>query len=305
MSDYPTEVQIRLRCPCNLDCWYCVANHKQEDTIFYDLDWLKNFYSQVESDRINTSFECGASEPTLHPQIRDILDIAFSYGNVSIPTNNTTDCSLWVPDIRGRHFLVRCALHPYHEKNILSFLSGMVELRDLGAVPVCVYCATPDRLSGIGSVRSVFEDKGLKFMAMPFSGKWEGKVYPQDYTQEESEILFDRKNWYDRLKPYMFIRDFYGIPCLAGKNLFYIEPGIVKRCLYDHKTVKTFNKALKCSVHYCGCGLYLEELNTWMRPSLDDTEEVFFIKMRQKYFDLMTDNGKLNIDKIKEVYGLK
>jgi len=287
------HIHLRIRCRCNLKCWYCVANNSRESIEEYDLNWLDGVYQRIKSDNIITNLECGASEPSMHPQIKDILKIAIKHGKVSIPTNNTRDFEDWVPQPYEK-VLLRCALHPYNEENLEKFITRIKQAQENGIDTACVFCAVPNAIEKGLQYKELFVSHKIKFSFMPFNGSWNGYSYPQSYTGEQRR-LFKQGGWYEMLKPYMFIRDFSGIPCLAGKNLLYVYPGHIRRCLYDTTPIDSFDKVLPCKVHYCGCGLFLKALNTWMSEEGD---------MRKKYFDLMFKYGKLDIEKIKEVYKL-
>lgn len=302
MSNLPVQIHLKIRCQCNLNCWYCVAKNTIDDTIIYNFEWLRNTYQKIISNNIKSSFECGGSEPTLHPQIKRILDIVSDFGSVSIPTNNTIDPDNWLPVNKAEKFFVRCALHPYNEEKFSKFKYKILKMKSLGAKVACIFVATPNRLKLIKYYYDIFNKIGILFKPIPFDGIWNDKKYPQSYTENEKDLIFKRqKNWYERLKPYMFIRNFKGIPCLAGKNLLYISPNNVKRCLYDRTPLYSYDKIRPCNSNYCGCGLFLKELNTWMKPNNNEDNESFFISMKKRYFDLMIKYNKLDKDKAQKI----
>jgi MoaA/NifB/PqqE/SkfB family radical SAM enzyme len=265
ISSIMTEIILGIRCECNYHCSYCIGINNKESTLLFNLDNLRGMYDTIEGSTI-TSIECGASEPTLHPQIKDILKIAMEHGAVSIPTNNSLAPSKWIPNVVDVKMLVRAALHPTGEKNINDFLVRLCEMRALGAEANVVFVAHPKRLNKIQYYTGWFGDAGFKVDIQPYQGRYKDKVYPEGYTEEEKQMCGWVRStyWYNRLIPDMTIRDFYSIPCIAGWKSVYIDYlGNINRCYYDAtKLRKPITYPARCGVHCCGCGLLLEELNT-------------------------------------------
>jgi len=295
------NIQVKVRCGCNYKCWYCVAKHQIEKTEEFNLDQMEVFLNDLSDKDASFSFECGASEPALHPQIKDLIKLLLKYGEVSIPTNNSIDPDLWLPEGDCGRLKLRCALHPENEKTIDDFVLRMLHIKSKGARVSCIFCASPDRLYKIKEYSKFFEEKQIPFTVIPLVGEFGGKVYPQAYTQEDQKLIFgikreEDRDWYQKIKPLIPTRDFYDIPCFAGFSLFYIDSKEIFKCLYDRKPLeKPFKGATPCRVHDCGCGFFLEEFSKddiKICPSEDFEEE--FEKIVKRYFDLMKKYGKLD-----------
>jgi len=309
-----TAVDLAMRGPCNYSCYYCVARNISEKVRLHSLGRLREIYDGLGSFTV-TSLECGGSEPTIHPQIRDILKICTEYGIVSIPINNSIPPEKWLPRTHLERMLVRAALHPRGERELDLFLERVLCIRDAGATVSVVFVAHPERLEKIEKYRNYFTDHQISLETAPFQGYWRGKKYPDGYTQEERSILgLDKEGawWYHRLALDMVVRDFCGIPCLAGfRSLFIGSDDRISRCLDDPKVLeRPFDKAMPCTVKHCGCGLLLEELNTWSDsvwnnwrnladigpPSIPDPYENSESRYQEKkrvYWSLMKRYGKL------------
>lgn len=295
-----TNIHIKVRCGCNFKCWYCVGKNKVEKVEEFNLDHIKEFLESIDEKNFYFSLECGASEPSLHPQIKELIQLLTKFGVVSIPTNNSIHPDKWLSGCAYNQLNVRCALHPENEANLDRFIQYIMFMKSKNAKVSCVFCASPDRLNKFRSFSDLFKDKQISFSVVPFIGEFNKKIYPQAYTQEEQKLLFGIKNeksndWYQRLKPLVTTRDFYGIPCLAGFRLFYIDSKKIFRCLYDKIPIeRPFKKAVPCRVHNCGCGFFLEEFNQGdikISPSEDFEKE--FEKIINRYFNLMKKYGKL------------
>lgn len=264
-----TEVTVAIRGPCNYSCSYCVAKNSQERTSEYSLPRLEGIYSQL-GDFVVTTMECGGSEPTIHPQIRAILEMALEHGPVSIPTNNSVPPERWLPRNKPQNMLVRAALHPQGEKRLDAFLRHLLQLREIGADIRVILVGHPDRLDAVERYRDYFGKRNIPVQVVAFQGGWNGRPYPQSYTSEEIRGLglgVDAP-LFSRLSVETTIRDFSAIPCLAGYRSIYIgTDGELYRCLYDKVALNMpLKKAAPCRVNNCGCGLYLEELSVLGDP---------------------------------------
>jgi len=311
-TGFGTEVILAIRCPCNYSCYYCVAgNAPVERTSTFAFPKLEDAYSRLKP-LVVTSLECGRGEPALHPQIQDILETCTRHGMVSVPTNNSISPSKWMPRTHPERLLVRAALHPSGEENLNLFLQHLLDMRDLSAHARVEFVAHPGRVKRIEYYRDFFSQHGFEMVVTPFIGNYLGKEYPGSYSSEERSAMgLDEKGWYGQLVPDLVVRDFAGIPCLAGFRSIYIAPdGGMRRCLYDSTILaKPYGRAVPCSVKHCGCGLLLEELNTvddatfwnfWRRlaglellhSETSLTPEQVYQQKRAKYWELMQRYGK-------------
>lgn len=308
------EIVFAIRGLCNYHCHYCVGHHTKTEVAHYDTEKLKRFYESLDAFTV-TSFECAYGEPTIHPQIREILEIITNKGMASLPSNNSIDPRLWLPEKNLSRIYLRAALHPQGETDITGFFSRLHTIKELGAKAFAIFVVHPTRMAKLRKYREIAANYGLTLSAVPFQGKYEGKLYPYTYTEEELHELGlgqDQKRawWYHRLVPEMNIRDFSGIPCNAGYSSILIDENQkIRRCLYDTVPLdKALNGAAPCSVEKCGCGLLLEELsmqdiffwNYWRQQAgletindeQNDTQDVLYERNSAKYWELMERYGK-------------
>jgi organic radical activating enzyme len=259
-------ITVKIRCPCNYNCIYCVAKNTIEDTNVFNLNEIERLYKSLESF-IVTELECGGSEPTIHPQIRGLLEVCLKYGIVSIPTNNSIPPERWLPSENVNKLLVRAAFHQQAEKDIYGFIDRLTKIIKIGGNVHVVFVAHPDRMEKIDSYSRIFQQNNITMVITPFNGIYNDREYPESYTNKELEIInqgnVKTQSWQALLSIEARIRNFSGIPCLAGYKKFYLdEKGKIFRCLYDTKVIdQPFNSAKPCEVEYCGCGLLLSELN--------------------------------------------
>ena len=203
-----TEISFSLRNPCNYSCEYCIGKGVHNSIIQHDMKKLYDIY-ELTGSFVFTVFECGTGEPTLHPQIKDILFLMKNYGTISMPTNNSISPKNWLLKDFAKSMLLNITIHPQAEKEIDSFTERLVEIRELGSVINLRYIARPDRMHNIQRLKDYFEIRGFDIKGIPFEGSYNGKEYPISYSEDEKKILkiddnknyfLDKKMLYDKFK---------------------------------------------------------------------------------------------------------
>lgn len=267
-------VVIQIRNPCNYRCFYCVAKgHNNVPVERFHLDRIDKAYSQIDSKVIGTQFDCGGGEPTVHPQFPELVKICSHHGAVDIVSNNSQDPERWLPKDTARRIFIRSAVHPECEPKIDRFLKYARYLIDAGCQFRAVYVAHPTRVAKIAEYRDLFRKHGVPFNPVSFIGTYEGRLYPHSHTEEEKRLIGleeETRYWYHRIEPHTGrIRNFRGIPCIAGYRYIYItNEGEFRRCIYDEDRIleSPLRKPEPCGVKKCGCGMWLEKLNAIQTP---------------------------------------
>ncbi len=310
-ADAVFHAMIEIRNPCNYRCFYCIlAGSNNTPVQRFDLDRIEQVYRQIRARMIITSFECGGGEPTVHPQFPELLRICSKYGGVSFPTNNSQNPKRWLPLETAKRIHVRSALHPEAEEDLDRYCENARYLMDAGCRFDSVFIAHPTRLSKYTQFREYFQQRNVPFGPYPFNGDYNGKTYPQSYTEAEKEMIClndPDTHWISRVNPHVTrIRNFRGIPCTAGYRSVYIKSdGTVLRCAYDQERVLDglLAKPEICGVSNCGCMLQLEKLDQvevdadyWMSMfgqvlDLDQSAYDWFPPMQHNRDRLIAENG--------------
>ncbi|MBL8705992.1 MAG: radical SAM protein [Rhodospirillales bacterium] len=262
------EVTIEVRNPCNYRCFYCVAEgHNNIPVQRMDLAKIEAIYQTVTEEVVVTALECGGGEPTVHPQFPELVRLASKYGVVSFPSNNSQDPKRWLPEETATRLMVRSSLHPEAEAKIERYVANARYLLDRGVKFTSLFIAHPTRVASIPRYRTLFAEAGIPFSPIPFIGEHEGKSYPHAHTDAEREIIGLEdgvRHWTHQIQPATNrIRNFRGIPCVAGHRSLYIaKDGTLRRCLYDGRPLQQrAAQSEPCRVKHCGCGLLLDKLN--------------------------------------------
>jgi MoaA/NifB/PqqE/SkfB family radical SAM enzyme len=262
------EVVIEVRNACNYRCSYCVAGQNDRPVQELDLAAVQRTLETIEAKLVVTSFDCGGGEPTIHPQFPALLELCATRGPVSFPTNNSQNPERWLPKAVAHRIYVRAALHPESEERLDRYLEYARYLIEAGSDFASLFVSHPTRIPKIPAYRQYFAEKGVPFTPVSFIGEYEGRRYPHAYSNEEKEMLglnAENRSWFHKIEPHATrLRNFRGIPCLAGFRSIYIgADGNVRRCRYDKKPLAApLAKPEPCRVKNCGCGLVLEKLNS-------------------------------------------
>jgi organic radical activating enzyme len=262
------EVVVEVRNACNYRCFYCVSVNNERAVQRFDLPAVEHAVQTITAEVVVTSFDCGGGEPTVHPQFPELLRLCATRGPVSFPTNNSQNPERWLPKDVARRIYVRAALHPESEDHLDKYVRNARYLIEAGCDFSGLFVSHPTRMSKIPYYRQYFADMGVPFTPVSFIGEFEGRHYPHAYSDEEKEMLglnAEDRSWFHRIEPHTTrIRNFRGIPCLAGFRTLFITPtGAIRRCHYDKKKLQVpLTKPEPCRVKNCGCGLLLEKLNS-------------------------------------------
>ncbi len=266
-SEYGGRViTIGIRTSCNFNCFYCIGGSQKQKLEIFDLEQIKLNYLKIQklTDMVLTAFECGTGEPTLHPQIKELLELCLDYGPVvSFPTNNSIHPRYWLPAKKLEYMTVKAALHPENESNINRFLEHLLYLKEIGVKVSVLYICHPKRYHKKESYKEFFKIHKIPIQLIPYTGIYKNIEYPNAYNKlERTELNLD-KNWTMDLVFEGTWRNFKGIPCIAGYIDFFVNTqGKLFRCLYDSKSIENvFTEPKPCRVSRCGCGFLLDALN--------------------------------------------
>lgn len=263
------EVTIEVRNPCNYRCFYCVAAGLNNVPVkHFDLPAIEKSLKLIKAELIVFSLECEGGEPTVHPQFPELIRLLASFGPVSFPTNNSQKPERWLPREFAKRLYIRSAIHPETEEKLERYSANALHLIEAGCDFSSIFIAHPDRIPKIPQYREHFQAQGIPFTPVAFIGEIDGKSYPNSYTVGERELIGlneENRTWQHKLEPHATrIRNFRGIPCIAGhSNLFIGRDGSTRRCIYDARKIDgPSDKPEPCAVKTCGCGLMLEKLNS-------------------------------------------
>jgi organic radical activating enzyme len=190
-----------LQSRCNYDCPYCSytdsdnlrAVFLKQEKHFSVAQWSDAWRSFHEKHGMVYIYISGAGEPTLYPDFIGLLKAISRWHRVSFDTNLSWPQATWrrfAAEIDASKVSVESSFHPSGGAELEVFTSKAAFLRENGFALNCRLVAHPQLLGKIGEYRSYFESKKLPFVLTPFQGKFDGMVYPREYTPQEKRMIF-------------------------------------------------------------------------------------------------------------------
>lgn len=238
------ECGLRLAGTCNYSCWYCskYPETRRKTPILMEMDKVYEAYDILRGrDRfVVTQTYARGTEPSLHPQIVELMNLAATAGGSLIRTNMSIPIGRWLPE-KPEHVCLVASLHPEAEQDIDGFMGRAVEARDAGVAIEVKFVAVPGR--SWSTIRKMCDTHGIQFQF----AELKGQGYPEAYTPLERQafdFLLDRLPAVKR-KP--------GDPCIAGWQAVHIDDvGIMRRCKSRPPITELAARAEPCSRVGCG-----------------------------------------------------
>jgi MoaA/NifB/PqqE/SkfB family radical SAM enzyme len=250
---------------CNLNCAYCfryqVKNKlkKREKVSKINIPALMRMLN--ETDKTYRITFTGGGEPFLVPNIiegcKEITKNHFISLNTNLTLSRITEFSKKIDP--ERVLFIHASLHIKELKrlNLLKkYINNYRLCKDKGFNIRASEVAHPSLLDEIEKYRRFFQEEGIHLYFTPFKGRYNGKAYPDSYTEKEIGIFGFDINRIDQFRQ-------RGRLCNAGYNVADVSPkGNVTPCFRIQKSIGNvyqkveFNsKLIRCPFEFCGSPL--------------------------------------------------
>lgn len=286
-KNYQVWLHWSITSSCPLRCEYCFVNSVRPTKKYiipslFKMLGLKRTHDprrdnpkSVDINSVINSLELlgktcliglsGGGEPFAVPNFIELCEALIKDHYILINTNFVYKSVLRFVDRidPGRVEVIVVSYH-YQElirKNLIDiFFRNLNYAKEKGFNIVVAMPAYPSYVKDISKHRKLIRSKGFEFIYQPFCGWYKGKLYPDNYSENELRVfsLSDEKvATYNRL----------GKLCNAGYNAATIQDdGTINSCssINDNlgdimKKVNLRNELTICPVGNCGCPL--SELN--------------------------------------------
>ena len=184
---------------CNYKCVYCsvrlfehvrenIADNKSIDEI---ADSWKKIYDKYGASRIRLT----GGEPSIYPNFFEIVKELSKYHRLQLGTNLSFDVNKFCDFSNSEMIRVDASLHSEYV-DLEDFIKKIEVLKKNKYKVSVSYVAYPDFIKNIANVKKIIENMNIPFLVHPFSGIYNGKVYPLSYTEEERQQIskLDMKN---------------------------------------------------------------------------------------------------------------
>ena len=262
------SLTVVFDCPskiCNYRCPYCFHqpagfNHDQKEFLQWQ-QLLDVILAKIKRPLYLVIGPCG--EPLVLPEwwpvVRNILKMTnvktlCFVSNLSVPIANFMD------GIDASKIGVKASLHPTQykdDKDLHFFIDQAIYLKNAGAHIVVNYVLAPYQLKDFPKYRNMFNKVGIQFTANVCREIYDGKVYPESYTEEELDLM----KGFLSSEPFIFDYQSHrknplGEPCAAGKDCIYVTlDGSVYNCVFDKQKIGSLlDEELPIYAQNCLCG---------------------------------------------------
>lgn len=177
---------------CNYKCTYCHApKHGQQNVVETEIlgadEWIKiwdDIYDMYGECEINIS----GGEPSIYPNFFDIVKGIIKKHKVEIVTNLSFDVLKVINDLNPERVRFACSFHPQHV-DIEEFVKKIKQIKDREFIVTTNFVPWPPFIDKINLYKKIFEDNKINVVLQPFVGVYNGKQYPESYSDKEKEIL--------------------------------------------------------------------------------------------------------------------
>jgi MoaA/NifB/PqqE/SkfB family radical SAM enzyme len=261
---------------CNYRCTYCL-NGFEEPPRFRVLsaeEWL-SVWGEIYNKYGTTSIQITGGEPTVYPNFFEIMNNVGKMHYVELQTNLS-----WEPQELIDKVSCECvsriggSFHPQYAE-FRPFLNKMVKLQEAGFKVEINYVAYPPLLKEAENRINEAKEKQVQLSILSFQGEYQGKKYPENYNEEERQILKNLNvssgesaeamaDWDVEKKKIGTVEEARAPlrVCRMGQMYTWIKPdGEAMRCCKSNTVLgniidKTFNlldEAQGCSIKNCIC----------------------------------------------------
>jgi len=179
---------------CNYRCPYCWWHGRwdelQKQNYYPGIDKLIEAWMRVYELYGSVHIDISGGEPLIYPGFFELLSVITRYHTVGINTNLCGNAQKIIEKLGNTKERLRfnATFHPLFA-NFDGFIKKAVLLThnhfDMGVV----YLAWPPQIKDILVYRKKFEKEGFQMAVLTFWGNYNGRRYPDSYTEEEKEII--------------------------------------------------------------------------------------------------------------------
>ncbi|NTU66615.1 MAG: radical SAM protein [Candidatus Moranbacteria bacterium] len=288
-KEYDKIAMWLLNMECNFECPYCFYDDSQRSLKTRVGDWVReripaiNPYKTrfIKADEIGNFFDktdkrwwiiISGGEPFVYPHFIEVVKRLSKKHLITIGTNLSLPIDKFIQEIDPKNiwsFYVSLHLGERERKGSSAdeLLEKVKKLRDAGFRVEINFVAYPPLIPRFKEIKDKFSAEGFEIEAKVFRGVYDGKSYPDNYSEEERDIFYDSiPSEIDKAASFENL-SFMDVPCTAGKNLIRINPnGSITRCPHDHENLGNIftgkmnlhDKVKKCRVPYCKCTIAIK-----------------------------------------------
>ena len=255
---------------CNFRCPFCWFNSNWEEMASHNrylpVDELLKVWERIYEKYGECHIMITGGEPTLYPNFIPLIERLSKIHTIKVTSQLSTDIYTFASKLNPERVVLDMNYHPMESK-LEPFIRKVLTLKKNGFSGGVCYLAYPPQMDKILYYRDKFEEKGIGFALAAFWGEYDGKQYPQAYTEEEREMIAPFIGDVDRIKYHLDGKKTKGKLCRSGYIYASIKAdGTVTRCgPLSHKPIgnifsedfNLFAEPMPCEADVCPCDEYV------------------------------------------------
>jgi len=269
ISSLPLEISFMMNFECNYDCSYCFARKpkdKSEYRKYNAKEWTDKFiefYRKYGKCRLVLT----GGEPLLYKDSIDFVIEMTKYHFVHLGTNlfiNSGFIEKIAAESNNNNLYLTASYHP-EMANLGEFIDKMKILKEYKINSGSTMVLYPRFLNKIEYYAQEFQSKDISISFFPYIGEYEGRKFPEQYSEDESIICKKfAPGYYNKSTNYVLPKT-KGMKCFAGVKTISIYPnGDLRRCISNNNIMSNifehnfslFKNPQPCELDFCDCQLY-------------------------------------------------
>ena len=212
-------------CACNYHCPYCQYDSQKGHHFHGSIEKWRSAFKRNFGDHQHLVFYFGHGEPTIGRMFYDVLDMIGSEPNWEgrMISNLSSDLERFVRTrvVKEGRFYVNGSFHP-HMTTKEQFLEKLLFLREHGIETPVVYVMYPPLFKRFDEDFTFFTRHGFLVHVRRFRGRYNGKNYPEAYT--DAELQYIAQHCDDQtIKSMLFDEPSYGRETWTGIDFFAVD----------------------------------------------------------------------------------
>jgi MoaA/NifB/PqqE/SkfB family radical SAM enzyme len=177
---------------CNYKCSYCNAQKPGQDN-FIEARYIEvgkwiAIWNDIYKRYGSCEIQLTGGEPFVYPEIMDLITQLSKIHTLEFSTNFSWDVEPFIKNIAPDRARVGISFHPeFIDFNL--FLDKALRLKNSGFEVWVNYVAYPPLLKYMSKYKLEVEKAGMNFSILPFTGTFDGRLYPDEYLESERKIM--------------------------------------------------------------------------------------------------------------------
>ncbi|MFA5163751.1 MAG: radical SAM protein [Patescibacteria group bacterium] len=177
---------------CNYRCTYCNAPKPGQggfiEARYLPIDKWLAIWGDIYERYGRCQIQLSGGEPFIYPGAMDLVIQLSKIHTLEFSTNFYWDIEPFIQNVSPDRARIGVSFHPEFA-DFGSFLDKALRLKRNGFEVWVNYVAYPALLKDMPGYKLEIERAGMHFSILPFTGQFEGRVFPGGYTEREMMVI--------------------------------------------------------------------------------------------------------------------